>query len=132
MLREHGMQTSGRRRALVVDGSVVGRMLATMMLADRDFDVVEAGDAQAALDCLQGDCFDLVLLDSGLPGMSGTALCQKVRHELGMVDLPIIGYTARGDVTNLALMRMAGFNDFLIKPVSMGALDLALGHTFAH
>lgn len=132
MLREHGMQTSGRRRALVVDGSMIGRLLAVTMLADRNFDVVEAEDAQAALDCLQGDCYDLMLLDSGLPGNSGIALCHKIRHELGMVDLPIIGYTARGDITDLALMRMAGFNDFLVKPVSMGALDQALRHSLAH
>lgn len=131
MRRESGTQASGRRRALVVDGSMVGRLLAAMMLADRDFEVVEAGDAQSALDRLQAECFDLVLLDAGLPGMPGTALCQKVRHELGMVDLPIIGYTAQGDVTSLARMRMAGFNDFLIKPVSVGALDLALSNALA-
>jgi DNA-binding response OmpR family regulator len=132
MPRENGKHNPGRRRALVVDGSMIGRLLAAMMLADRGFEVVEAEDAQAALDCLQDDGFDLVLLDTGLPGMPGTALCQKVRYELGMVDLPIIGYTARGDVTSLALMRMAGFNDFLIKPVSVRALDQALDHTFAH
>lgn len=132
MLLEQGMQASGRRRALVVDCSVAARVLASALLAERNFDVVEAEDAQAALDCLQDGRFDLMLLDSVLPGMSGTALCQRVRHEMGMVDLPIIAYTAHGDVTNLARMRLAGFNDFLIKPVSMGALDLALEHTLAH
>lgn len=132
MLLEHGMHMSGRRRALVVDGSMIGRLLATMMLAERGFDVVEAGDAESALDCLQDERFDLVFLDAGLPGMPGTTLCQKMRHELGMVDIPVIGYTARGDVTSLALMRMAGFNDFLIKPVSVGALEMALAQTLRH
>lgn len=122
----------GRRRALVVDGSLIGRMLAATMLAERDFEVVEAGDADAALGRLQDECFDLVLLDVGLPGMRGTELCQRVRLELGMVDLPIIAYTALSGVTNTALMRFAGFNDFLLKPISTRALDSALDRTFAH
>lgn len=132
MLMEQGMQTSGRRRALVVDCSVAARVLATALLAERNFDVVEAEDAQGALEQLQEGSFDVVLLDVRLPGMSGTTLCQRVRHEMGMVDLPIIAYTAHGDVTNLALMRLAGFNDFLIKPVSTGSLDMALEHALDH
>ncbi|MBS1190971.1 MAG: Response regulator receiver [Rhodocyclaceae bacterium] len=132
MQRENDGRAWERRRALVVDDSVIARTLAAAMLAKRDFDVTQAEDAQNALRRLQDHCFDLVLLDIGLPGMSGTALCQVLRHELGMVDLPIIAYTAHGELTSLARMRLAGFDDFLIKPVSMGALDLALDHAFAH
>lgn len=132
MRQEDGMQETGRRRALVVDDSAIARMIAAAMLGRRDFEVVEAADAEAALRRLQADSFDLVLLDINMPGMSGNELCQVVRNDLGMVDLPIVAYTAQNQVTDLALMRLAGFNDFLIKPASMWALDQAISHTLQH
>lgn len=128
MRQESGMQESGRRRALVVDDSAISRTIAAAMLGRRDFDVVEAADAEAALRRLQDDNFDLVLLDIHMPGMSGNELCQVLRHELGMVDLPIFAYTSHAQVTDVALMRLAGFNELLIKPVSMWALDEAISH----
>lgn len=132
MRQEKGMQGSGRLRALVVDDNAIARMLAAALLGRRNFEVVEAGDAEAALRRLQDQRFDLVLLDVGLPGMTGTELCQMVRDELGMVDLPIVAYTAHAEVSDMAIMRLAGFNDFLVKPMSMGALDRAISSTLHH
>jgi CheY-like chemotaxis protein len=126
------MQESGRRRALVVDDSAISRMIAAAMLGRREFEVIEAADAESALRQLQDECFDLVLLDIHMPGMSGNELCQVMRNDLGMVDLPIFAYTSHAQVTDVALMRLAGFNELLIKPVSVWALDQAIDHSLQH
>lgn len=111
---------------LVVDDTPSARLLVKAMLMRRDFQVSEAASATEALQALQDRNIDLMLLDLGMPGLSGIDLCYIVRNDLRMVDLPIVAYTAHGQVADLTHMRLAGFDDFLIKPVSLEALDMVL------
>ncbi|MBS1129312.1 MAG: Response regulator receiver [Proteobacteria bacterium] len=114
------------RRALVVDDNPLMRVLLSSMLMHRGYQVSEQNCAEAALTKLKEEQFDLVMLDIMMFEMSGIELCQIIREELGLVDLPVVAYTAHGDLVNVAHMRMAGFTDFLFKPVEARKLDSVL------
>ncbi|MBS1145700.1 MAG: Response regulator receiver [Proteobacteria bacterium] len=111
------------QRALVVDDNSLMRVVLSSMLMQRGYDVIEETSSEAALIRLKDERFDLVMLDILMFRMSGIELCQIIRDELGLLDLPVVAYTAHSDIFNVAHMRMAGFNDFLFKPVDGAALD---------
>lgn len=118
--------TQTSRKALVVDDNALARVLLSSMLMQRGFAVTEDSCAESALDKLAATAFDLVVLDIMLARMSGIELCHIIRDELGLVDLPVLAYTAHGDLASVAHMRMAGFNDFLFKPLDGRVLDCIL------
>lgn len=126
----HGLHTA--EYALVVDDNPMMRILLSSMLMRRGYAVTEAENAESALDSLKIRDYDLVMLDIAMPGMSGIELCHLIREEMGKLDLPIVAYTAHRDVTSVAHMRMAGFNEFLFKPVDGRALDSLLDGVVRH
>ncbi len=125
-----GLHTS--EYALVVDDNPLMRMLLSSMLMHRGYAVTEVESAESALASLKIRNYDLVMLDIAMPGMSGIELCHLIRDEMGMIDLPVVAYTAHRDVTSVAHMRMAGFNEFLFKPVDAHALDVLLDDVVHH
>lgn len=58
--------------------------------------------------------------------MSGIDLCQIIRNDLALIDLSVVVFTAGHQVERVAHLRLAGFNDFLFKPVQNAALDTVL------
>jgi len=120
------------RRALVVEDNPLMRVLLSSMLIQRGFSVTEQSSAEAALEQLQANPFDVVVLDIMLSSMSGIDLCHIIRDDLGLVDLPVLAYTALSDLNSIAHMRMAGFNDILFKPLDGRALDGALAEVVLH
>lgn len=116
--------------ALVVDDNFAYRTLARAYLERRGFGVREAVDAAQALQWLRCESFDMVLLDIHLPGMQGDELCGLIRSELGLHNLPVIAYTADGLGTSLEIVREAGFDDLLMKPVKPARLEQILLERF--
>lgn len=116
--------------ALVVDDNFAFRTLASAYLQRSGFAVREAVDAEQALEWLRGATFDLMLLDIHMPGMQGDELCRHIRSELGLRELPIIAYTADGLGTSIEIVREAGFDDLLMKPVNRARLEQILAERF--
>lgn len=80
--------------------------------------------AEDALNRLQteADNFDVVITDNKLPGMSGLELCLTLRNQFG--DLPLLLLTGTGS-ENIAVQALkAGVNDYLVKDVQGGYLNL--------
>lgn len=69
--------------------------------------------------------FDGILLDLGLPGMSGLALCHRLRHE-SLIDTPVLMLTARDTLED----KLAGFDhgadDYLVKPFALKEVEARL------
>lgn len=120
------VQPGRRASALVVDDDHVMRYQLVAMLIHEGFEVHEAENAKNALAQLREHSYDLMMLDYAMPGMNGGDLCQVVRYDLDLAEMPVIAYTAHGDVTSVAIMRLAGFNDFLFKPVNYRRLEQVL------
>lgn len=92
-----------------------------MMLEDRlrveGYQVEAAADGERALALLREHVYDLVLLDVGLPGMSGLDVCQELRR-MGS-GVPVIMLTARGQVVDKVVGLKLGADDYVTKPFEM-------------
>lgn len=84
------------------------------LLLDNGFAVQIAGDGIAALDYLQKTQPDLVVLDLGLPNMSGETVCLEIRKKYK--DLPVIILTARDSIQDIVQGLNLGADDYITKP----------------
>jgi signal transduction histidine kinase/DNA-binding response OmpR family regulator len=110
-------------RILVVDDDPhVARTLVDL-LALHGYQSTRAESGEQALEVLEREPFDLVILDVRLPGMSGFETCGRIR-EIHGASLPVIMLTALGDAGSLRSGYEAGTDDFLQKPVDTPALIL--------
>ena len=78
----------------------------------------------AALRLLLVERFAAVVLDVGLPGMSGLAVCSMLRAAGS--NVPVIMLSARDDPADVAAGRVAGASDYLLKPFSLRELGTRL------
>ena len=103
---------------LVVDDIPSNRMVARAMLERLGWTVLMASDGREALDKLAATHCDLVLLDISMPGMSGIEVCQSIRANPALANLPVIAYTAHAQPEDRRNFLASGFDEVLIKPVS--------------
>lgn len=117
---------STTRTILLVDDNSLNRRLVIAILTGLPLTVVQWDNGYDALDYLvsNGKCVDLVLLDIGMPGMSGTDICTTVRSspDPHLRNLPMIAYTAHAMQHERELYLRVGFNDVLVKPVTKNDL----------
>ncbi len=106
---------------LVVDDSAMNRDLVDRALRQEGARVSLAADGQQAVQILsnRSDAFDGVLMDVQMPVMDGLTAIRVIRDKLGMVDLPIIAFTAGVGAKQQAAAREAGANDVLPKPMDL-------------
>ncbi len=103
-------------RILVVDDEPT--LVATLRfnLEREGFDVVVASDGGEALELVEGQRPDLVLLDLMLPGMHGFEVCRALRKRTA---IPIVILTARTDEVDRIVGLEVGADDYVTKPFSM-------------
>ncbi|WP_303784808.1 response regulator [Azovibrio restrictus] len=114
------------KRVLVVDDNLVNRKLASAMLQKRGWRVEEADNGYSALEKLESAAFDYVLLDISMPGIDGEEVCRRIRQMEATQGLHVVAYTAHALESEKARIMSAGFNDIVIKPVTMEALTAKL------
>lgn len=102
-------------KILVVDDEPMVREVLSQYLRADGFDVVEAGDGDAAVASVANDHPDLVLLDLMLPKRNGLQVLSFIR---GTSALPVILLTARGDEADRVRGLEAGADDYVVKPFS--------------
>ena len=103
---------------LVVDDEPMARTLLRLMLVRAGFDVIEAEDGFVALEKLEEDPPDIMILDVMMPGMDGFAVCETVRQDSESEDLPIIMLSAKTDQESVEKGLQVGANKYLTKPIS--------------
>lgn len=113
-------------RSLVVEDSVSMRELLQMELEDRGHDVTAAATAEEALDAHLSRAFDLMVIDSVLPGLPGIELARKVRA-LPRGDEPVIVLlTGRDSDAEIAAAIAAGIDDAFLKPLEPRILRMRI------
>jgi DNA-binding response OmpR family regulator len=100
-------------RILVIDDDEKLNRLLKRFLADFDFTVFTATDANDGLKKVRAVSPDLIILDVMLPGMSGFDVCRRIRQSSGT---PVIMLTARGDLMDKVVGLELGADDYLPKP----------------
>jgi signal transduction histidine kinase/ActR/RegA family two-component response regulator len=118
-------------RVLVVDDNQDSADTLSEMLSMTGFSSTVAYGGQAALHAVEHEVPDAVLLDIGLPDMSGYEVCQRIRHS-NMTRQPVlIALTGWGQDQDRALAMTAGFDAHLTKPADPGALVAMLKELLA-
>lgn len=102
-------------RVLLVDDERVLVSSLAYALEREGFLVEVATDGQAAVEAATAGGFDLILLDLGLPLLSGSDACVAIRKES---DVPIIMLTARDSTHDVVLGLEIGADDYVTKPFS--------------
>jgi two-component system, OmpR family, response regulator len=103
-------------RVLVVDDDERLYALIASYLEQNDVSPVSAANGRRALDMLEREAFDAVLLDVMMPGMDGLSVLKTVRAR--WTNLPVIMLTAKGDETDRVVGLELGADDYLAKPFS--------------
>lgn len=116
------------RRILVVDDNAINRRLAMAFVKRLGFVTEEVEDGASALAKLASSPFDVVFLDISMPGMSGEEVLARLRADPRFSGLHIIAYTAHALPEEKQRLIDAGFDDLLIKPISLKAVELALAN----
>jgi DNA-binding response OmpR family regulator len=101
---------------LVVDDENTIREVVRRYLEHDGFGVREVADGQAALDAVDGQPPDLIVLDLMLPGLDGLAVMSRLRNS--HPSIPIIMLTARGETSDRILGLDLGADDYVTKPFS--------------
>ena len=109
------MRNNGNAKILVVDDIPENVRLLEAVLAARGYDVVSATNGATALDLVDSEKPDLILLDVVMPDMDGYAVCQELRADDETAVLPVIMVTSSiGPEKTKAIE--AGADDFIPKP----------------
>lgn len=103
-------------RVLVVDDDAHIRELCRLYLTHDGFLVDEAADGQEALDAIEHNAYDVVVLDLMMPRVDGFDVLSDVRGRDGW--LPVVMLTAMGDEEDRILGLDMGADDYVIKPFS--------------
>jgi len=100
---------------LIVDDNSKNLQVLATTLKQQDYEVEFAVDGKTALEWLNSNDFDLILLDIMMPGMNGFEVCKVIREDLRK-DTPIIFLTAETEKEDLVKGFNLGAQDYITKP----------------
>ncbi|MGK5094171.1 SpoIIE family protein phosphatase [Deltaproteobacteria bacterium TL4] len=107
---------SAAKCILIVDDEPVNLKVLTNQLKLENYRVLVAQDGIQALELLEKEKPDLILLDVMMPRMNGYEVCQKIRESHSAAILPIVMLTAKNQTADLVQGFEIGANDYLTKP----------------
>jgi DNA-binding response OmpR family regulator len=112
------------KRVLIVDDNKSIRTMVADYLGARGYDVVQASDGIAGLDCGLSSDANLIILDVVMPGIDGVRLCKLLREK--GVTTPIIMLTEKATIRDKEAGYGVGVDDYLAKPFSPRELELRI------
>ena len=124
---------AGHTRVLLVEDNRVNQQVAMGMLRKLGVTVETAGNGREALEKLEAEAFDLVLMDVQMPEMDGLEATRRYRAEelrARRERLPIVALTAHALTGDREKCLEAGMDDYLAKPVQFEQLKGLIGRRF--
>ena len=116
-------------RILLAEDHAVNQMIVESMLTQFGhwLDIVDNG--LEAVEALNSETYDLVLMDMNMPGMGGEEVVQKLRAgDMGADDVPVIALTANAMAGDRERYLAMGFDDYVAKPIDRYALLSSVVH----
>jgi len=105
-----------KQRILVIDDEPDYQHLMQLILEPAGFEVLTAGDGENGYQKMKEVHPELVILDVNLPRASGYELCQKIRDEKELKNIPIIMLTVRSREEEQVWGLNLGCDDYVTKP----------------
>ena len=115
-----------RLKVLVVEDDSFNQKLMSIYLKKAGCDATVVSDGAAALQMLESNPFDVVLMDCRMAGMDGMEATRRIRADKKYDDLIIIATTANAQKGFREKCLEAGMNDFLVKPLKLDLLTTKL------
>ena len=109
--------TTHTGKLLVVDDNEMNRDMLSRRLSRRGNTVTTAENGQIALDLIEQNSYDVILLDIMMPGISGIDVLKTLRQSYLPADLPIIMATAKSENEDIIEALKLGANDYVTKPL---------------
>lgn len=114
-----------KSKVLVVEDYEDTREFMKFLLQDYGFDVSEATNGYEAVEAVNKQVPDLILMDISMPGMDGLTAARKIRERISARRTPIIAITAYGDAAKRKALE-AGCDASLSKPIDFEDLEPVL------
>ena len=111
---------------LVVDDNQMNVDMLSRRLQRDDYKVIEAFNGREAVQCLQDNSVDLVLLDVMMPVMDGLDVLGVMQGEDELQDIPVIMVTAKNERDCIDRCLERGAVDYIIKPINMVKLRASI------
>jgi len=111
---------SPKARILCTEDDIDTRDLVRLILELEGFEVISADSAEEAISLARSEHFDLYLLDTWMPGLSGDNLCSKLREFDSTT--PVLFYSGAAYESDKALALAAGAQGYVVKPAADGEL----------
>jgi DNA-binding response OmpR family regulator len=109
-------------KILVVEDDPDARKVLSLILKLDGFEVTTASGGAEAIQMLQADVPDLLLLDVMMPHMDGYEVCHQVRSNPATSSVAVIMLSGKADPESVRRGLEAGANDFLAKPIKPSSL----------
>ncbi|MGC4121397.1 MAG: diguanylate cyclase [Myxococcales bacterium] len=103
-------------RVLVIDDDPFSAKLIDTCLRAAGFVSASCSEPEQALEIVESELPDLVILDVVMPGVDGFELCRRIRRNPALAFTPIIFVTRKGDVEGRVRGLEVGGNDYIAKP----------------
>lgn len=110
------------RTVLIVDDLDANRALLERRLEIFDYRVLSADSGAAALQLLERETADIILLDYMMPQMNGLEVLAKLRESRATRDVPVIMVTARAEAEAVVEALDSGADDYVTKPIDFDVL----------
>lgn len=115
-------------KILIVDDVMSNVLLLKVLLTNEKFAIATASNGRQALEQVEKENPDLVLLDVMMPDMSGFEVAQHLKSNPNTADIPIIFLTALNSTADIVKGFQVGANDFISKPFDKEELIIRVTH----
>ncbi|MEO5378148.1 MAG: response regulator [Magnetococcus sp. DMHC-6] len=115
--REHALQPIPGTKILLVEDNRINQQIAVELLEGYGFIVTIANNGIEAVNAVQNNPFDAVLMDIQMPEMDGLEATRMIRMDPKFEKLPILAMTAHAMAGDREISSSAGMNDYITKPI---------------
>lgn len=122
----HTLETISGANVLVVDDNKINQQVAEDLLTQAGLKITIANNGREAVEMVEKESFDAVLMDIQMPELNGYEATREIRQKPGCEDLPIIAMTANAMTGDREKCLEAGMNDHVAKPIEPDKLFQSL------
>lgn len=115
-------------KILIVDDTITNVLLLQVILKNARYNTISAASGQEALNKVESEAPDLILLDIMMPGMNGFEVAQILKSSEEYKEIPIIFLTALNTSQDIVKGFKTGANDYISKPFNKEELLIRVNH----